>query len=243
MMRHAQEALARLMAIFRKRTLDLELDEELSAHLDLLTHRNVQRGLSPEEAHRQAVLQMGGLTATKVLHREARGLPRAEAVTQAFSQAWRSWRSAKSIALLATVALAVGIGAATAIYTVVNGVMLKPLGYRDGHRFVALCESDRIDTERCGDLSYRDAEEYQQRTTTFDAFGWFRESGKNLMHGVEPLHVKGVAVTIPLVHQLGVEPSLGRWFDDDSAAAAKSSRSVGRTRSMTFSCRSRTRAA
>ena len=79
MMRYAQEALARLTAIFRKRTLDLELDEELSAHLDLLTQRNVQRGMSPDEARRQAVLQMGGLTAAKALHREARGLPRAEA--------------------------------------------------------------------------------------------------------------------------------------------------------------------
>ena len=96
--------------------------------------------------------------------------------------------------------------------------MLKPLGYREGTRFMALFESDRVETGRQVPLSYRDAEAYQQRTTTFDAFGWFRESGKNLMHGVEPLHVKGVAVTIPLVHQLGVEPSLGRWFDDDSAA-------------------------
>ena len=136
------------MAIFRKRALDAELDDELDAHLDLLTRRNEARGMPPDDARRQAVLQMGGLTATRASHRDARGLPRAEAVTQAFSHAWRSWRSAKSIALLATIALAVGIGSATAIYTVVNAVMLKPLGYGDGHRFVMLCESDRIDTQR-----------------------------------------------------------------------------------------------
>ena len=216
MIRRAAEAVARLIAIARKRTLDAELDEELEAHLDLLTRRNEERGMAPDEARRRAVLQVGGLGAAKALHREARGLPRIERLALAFAQAWRSWHSARAVALLATLALAIGIGSATAIYTVVNGVMLKPLGYRAGDRFMSLVDSDRIETGRQAALSYRDAEAYQQRTTTFDAFGWFRESGKNLMHGTEPLHVKGVAVTIPLVHQLGVEPAFGRWFDDDS---------------------------
>jgi hypothetical protein len=200
MRRRAAEAVARLLAIARKRTLDAELDEELHAHLDLLTRRNEERGMAPDEARRRAVLQIGGLDAARALHREARGLPRLERLALAFAQAWRSWHSARGIALIATLALAIGIGSATAIYAVVNGVMLKPLGYRAGDRFMSVVESDRVATGRQAAVSYHDAEEYQQRTTTFDAFGWFRESGKNLMHGTEPLHVKGVAVTIPLVH-------------------------------------------
>ncbi len=216
MMRRAQEGLARLLATFRKRTWDRELDEELAAHVDLLTQRNEQRGMAPDEARRRALQQMGGLTAASTLHREARGLPRVEAVASAVAQAWRSWRSAKAVALLAATALAVGIGSATAIYTVVDGVMMKPLPYRDGERFVAVFAADTADPQRVGPFSYRDAEEYERRTAAFDAFGWFRGTGKNLVYGGEPHHVPGIAVTPALVQQLGAEPMLGRWFEDES---------------------------
>lgn len=131
-------------------------------------------------------------------------------------QAWRSWRGATGVALLAAAALAAGIGSATAIYTVVNAVMLKPLPYRDGARFVALFSTTTTDPEHYGTLTVADAAIYQGRATSFDAFGWFRESSKNLIFAGEPRHVGGVAVTTPLVHQLGVEPALGRWFTDDS---------------------------
>jgi predicted permease len=137
-------------------------------------------------------------------------------------RAWRSWRSAKAVALLATAALAAGIGSATAIYTVVNAVMLKPLPYRDGNRFVALFGAAFNDPEHYASITISDAETYQQRTRVFDAFGWFREAGKNLTFAGEPHHIQGVAVTPPLAHQLGVDPILGRWFEDDTGVVISS---------------------
>src|SRR5262245_32735768 len=131
-------------------------------------------------------------------------------------QAWRSWRGARGVALLATAALAAGIGAATAIYTVVDAVMLKPLPYRDGDRFVALFSAETNDPVHYGSLQAADARVYQERVAAFDAFGWFRESSKNLTFAGEPHHVEGVAVTAPLVGQLGAAPALGQWFRDDS---------------------------
>jgi predicted permease len=138
-------------------------------------------------------------------------------------QAWRSWRSAKAVALLAAVALAAGIGSATAIYTVVNAVMLKPLPYRHGDRFVALFGAAFNDPEHYSSLSFKDAQTYQQRTRAFDAFGWFREAGKNLTFSGESHHIQGVAVTTSLAHHLGVGPILGQWFQDESGVVISSS--------------------
>jgi len=130
-------------------------------------------------------------------------------------QAWRSWRSAKGVALLAAAALAAGIGSATAIYTVVDSVMLKPLPYRHSDRFVVLLSAATNDPEHYGSLQVADARTFQERSQSFDAFGWFREASKNLTFAGEPHHVDGVAVTVPLVDQLGADPVLGQWFQDD----------------------------
>ena len=138
------------------------------------------------------------------------------------SQAWRAWQGARGVALLAAAALAIGIGSTTAIYSVVNGVMLKPLPYREGDRFVALFGAAINDPVRFASLSAADARTYQDRTQAFDAFGWFRESNQNLMFAGQPHHVQGVRVTEPLVRHLGVDPILGRWFTDETGVMISS---------------------
>ena len=222
MIRGLLEAWSRLLAVFRRSTLDQDFDQELAAHLDLLTERNLRRGLTRDEARRQAILHFGGLNAVRDLHRETRGMPRAERVIHAYRQAWRSVLSDKSATLLTAMALAVGIGSATAIYSVVNAVMLKPLPYRDGERFVAVFAADTRNPSRTSRLGSDDARMFEDRNRAFDAFGWFREAGKNLTFAGEPHHVHGVAVTVPLVEDLGVQPIIGQWFVDLSGAAISS---------------------
>ena len=129
------------------------------------------------------------------------------------AHARRSWQGAKGVALLAATALALGIGSTTAIYSVVNGVMLKPLPYADGERFVAVYGAAFNDPERIASLSMKDAVIFSERTQVFDAFGFFRGAGKNLVYAGAPYHVNGVAVTPSLAHNLGVAPALGRWFE------------------------------
>jgi putative ABC transport system permease protein len=133
------------------------------------------------------------------------------------TQAWRSWKTAKTVALLAAAALAVGIGSTTAIYTVVNGVMLKPLPYQHAERFVVLFSGTVNRPEVRGSLTLPDLIKYQQRTQSFDVFGWFRLSNFNLTAPGQPQHLNGVAVTSSLARQLGVNPAIGQWFDDAGA--------------------------
>lgn len=130
------------------------------------------------------------------------------------AHAWRSWQGAKGVALLASAALALGIGSTTAIYSVVNSVMLKPLPYPDGDRYVSVFGAAFNDPERIASLSLKDALAYYERTQVFEAFGWFRGAGKNLVFSGTPYHINGVAVTPSLAHNLGVKPVLGRWFED-----------------------------
>ena len=132
------------------------------------------------------------------------------------SQAWQSWKAAKGIALLAIIALAVGIGSTTAIYTVIDAVMLKPLPYRDGDRFVALYGARSSEPKLKSSLTYAELLDYQARTHSFDVFGWFAPDDFNLSSPGEPQHLEGVAVTPTLAGNLGVNPVRGRWFRSPS---------------------------
>ena len=139
----------------------------------------------------------------------------------AFSQAWASWKTAPGVAALAVVAFAVGIGSATAIFTVVNGVLLRPLPYPSSERFVALSGARTTEPGIFYSMSVPELHEYQQQTTSFDAFGWFRRGRYQLTAPGEPQFVPGAAVTPALARQLG-PPLLGQWFTDGSSAVLSS---------------------
>ena len=139
----------------------------------------------------------------------------------ALSQAWASWKTAPGVALLAVVAFAVGIGSATAIFTVINGVLLRPLPYPNSERFVSLYGANTTAPGPFMAMSVPELQDYQQQTTSFDAFGWFRAGQYHLTAPGEPQFVPGTAVTPALARQLG-PPLLGQWFADDSSAVISS---------------------
>jgi hypothetical protein len=109
----------------------------------------------------------------------------------------------------------VGIGSATAIFTVVTGVLLRPLPYPDGERFVSLSGARTTEPGIFMATSVPELHDYQQQTTSFDAFGWFRAGRYHLTAPGEPQFVPGAAVTTALARQLG-SPLLGQWFADDT---------------------------
>ena len=119
-------------------------------------------------------------------------------------RAWQSWKSDRGVASLAILAFTVGIGSATAIYTVVNGVILKPVPYANGERFVALYGARVSEPGQRSAHTFPDLQEFQQRTHSVDVFGWFKPASFNLVFNGQPQHVVAVEVTQSLAHNLGV---------------------------------------
>lgn len=133
------------------------------------------------------------------------------------SHGWRSWKTAKGVAVLSILALAIGIGSATAIFTVVNRVLLKPLPYSHPDRWVALFGGSTLGSEadRYSALSIADLIDYQQRNHSFDVFGYYNiTSDFNLSSPSLVEHVNGAEITPSLLNRVGVNPVLGHLFQE-----------------------------
>ena len=128
-MSRIQTSASRLLALFRKRRLDHELDEELYFHLHMETEENIRNGMSPSEAQRQARLRLGGVEQVKEAYRDRRAIPFVESLLQDVRFALRSFRKDLGFTATVLVALVLGVGVGTATFAVVNGVLIQPLPY------------------------------------------------------------------------------------------------------------------
>ena len=140
-MRQIRAALARLTGVFGKHGADDDLRDELQTHVDMATAEYIRRGMQPDEAQRQALLESGGLTLAAEAVRDQRGLPWLESVGADIKYAVRGLRHSLTFTAVVVITLALGIGANTAIFSVVHGVLLKPLPHRDGDRLLYLRHS------------------------------------------------------------------------------------------------------
>ena len=222
-MRQVRAALARLAGVFTKDRADDDLREEMQAHLDMETAENVRRGMSPSEARRQALLASGGLTVATDAVRDQRGLPWIEGLAADLKYALRTLRHSPAFAAVVVITLALGIGANTAIFSVVNGVLLKPLPHRDGDRLVYLRQS--MDGPGGTNLSFS-VPEIRDFRKGAPSLGWIAEYSPwfGTLHGeTEPVRIDVGLVTGNFFDVMGLSPTLGRLTrpsDDGSGVPA-----------------------
>lgn len=203
----------RLRSSFRRAEQDRELDAEMSAHLELAIEENLKRGLSALEARRQALVRFGGQQQTREHHREARGLPLLETLLQDLRFALRMLLKSPGFTAIAVLTLALGIGANTALFSVINGVLLNPLPFPNANRIVAMFQ-DKQNFPK-GSISYPNFLDWRQDNRCFESIAAYRWADGTLRGTGEPEEVRAQRVSATFFSILGVQPILGRNFTED----------------------------
>ena len=197
-----RQSFHRLRSLFRRAELDRDLDAEISAHLQLAIDENLQRGLSPAEARRQAHLRFGGWQQAKEQHRDASSLPFLETLLQDLHFAFRMLRKSPGFTTVAVLTLALGIGANTAIFSLVNGILLVPLPYPSPEQLVSITGT----YPKGGVVAMR------EQVHTIDVAAYYEGHEFNLTGQGEPLRLAGTVVSADFFSVLGARAELGRTF-------------------------------
>jgi putative ABC transport system permease protein len=199
------DLLFRLRTLMRRPAAENELDDELRFHLERLSDKYVKSGMSEAEAARRARLEFGGLDQVKNECREARGVSFVEALVQDLHYSARTLLQSPAFTACAVLTLALGIGANTAIFSVVNQVLLNPLPYPNPQELLTARRND----------SLPNLEDIQRQTHSFASSGGINIEPMDFTGTGEPVRVHGAHLDAGLFATLGAQPMLGRLISVD----------------------------
>jgi predicted permease len=212
----------RLGSLFRRARYERELDAELSFHIEMLTEQHVRAGMAPDHARRAALRTFGALDRIKDDVRDT-WLSRAwETLSQDVRYGLRNLRRSPGFAAVVVLTMALGIGANTAIFSVVNGVLLRPIPYEDGERLVVLRQQQPLAGNEDMGFSYQEILDYRT-AASLDGVVEFHSMWFILLGRGEPERVSTGVVSANFFDVLGVKPIFGRTLraaDDQPGAPA-----------------------
>ena len=214
-MKHLRRLFVKFALLFANSKVDAELAREIDAHLSLLEDEYLRNGMTPQDARRAARLAYGGVEQAKQLHRDERGFQSLGQILQDTRYTLRQLRKSPGFAMTAILMLALGIGATTAIFSIVEGVLLRPLPFADPDRLVTL--GDEVEGLHCASCAHSsvtapDIRNYMRDTQSFSHLGGFRGRLFELSGTGDPAAVNGTRMSGEIFAALGVPPLLGRTF-------------------------------
>jgi putative ABC transport system permease protein len=209
----------RLRALFRRDAVDASLAEELDFHFEQQVSKYLNSGLTRDEAIRRTRLGFGGLDQVKEECRDAWGVRLIEVLLQDVRYGLRLLWKNPSFTITAVLTLALGIGASTAVFSVVNGILLKPLPYKNPDRIVMLWWKARLTSSQFNVEQFpwllRDFINFRPMAKSFESVGAFKSDFFNLVGSGEPARLDGLRASSGFFSALGVAPALGRTFTTD----------------------------
>src|SRR6202050_5649008 len=204
---------ARLSAFFTGPRRDRELADELDSHLQMHVDANLRSGMSIEEARRQALIRLGGVEQTKEIYRDRRSLPVIETLLRDLRYALRMLTRNPGFTVVAVLTLALGIGATTAIFSVVYGVLLRPLPYTDSNRIMSVFEvTSEGRPSRVADPNFDD---FRDQSRSFQAIAKYGDNVVSVSGAAQPTRTSVANVSPAVLKVFGVPPIFGRAFTAD----------------------------
>jgi predicted permease len=189
------------------------LDAELRSHLEMAVEGNLCQGMSPEQAHRQALLDLGGIEQPKEMYREQRGLPMIETTLQDLRFGFRILRRSPGFSVMAVLCLTLGIGANAAVFSWVEGILFRPYpAVSHQEQLLALTGTARAESGPT-DISWPDLLDLQRSCTLIDSFIVSKIMGTTLSNGDRAEVMVGSIVSANYFDAIGVHPILGRGFE------------------------------
>jgi putative ABC transport system permease protein len=210
MMRALRRTWSRLLGSLLRRQRDGDLADELDSHIHLMADDQIRRGVPTDEAYRTARLRFGSVESTKESYRDQRGLPVLDVIARDLRYACGQMRRNPGFATVAILSLAIGIGANTAIFSLVNAVLLRPLAFTDPERVFWVRESSAQFSSM--PINPMHALAWAAECRSLEHVALMRSSRAQLTTGGEPATVRGARVPHNLFALFGVEPILGRAF-------------------------------
>jgi predicted permease len=207
----------RLRSLFRREVVETELNEELRFHFDREVDKYRKSGMSVDEAKRRARLSFGGHEQIKEDIREAHGTSFIDNTLQDLGYALRQLRANPTFAIVITLTLALSIGANSAIFSVIHGVLLKSLPYPEPDRLVRIFLTNASYPKF--PLNPFDFRDFRSRNRSFESLAAFTRGDVQLSGWGEPVRLNAFAVTSGYFHTLGLQPELGREFDSKAELA------------------------